>query len=176
MSKIWIIIFSLAFVGVAFAHGKASKRQPLPDSTKIYEHLIDMEDEDAHYGRNILGIVGGTTLVGLGTACLFGGIYFLRRHDKENNRWDEFVDESTGFVALIFSIPLYMAGIPILAYNVYTYSLRKEHAKKRDVYKRDLKYYNMRHHREKGASVQMSLFPPVDFIHSGGGLNLLMAF
>ena len=80
MSKIWIIIFSLAFVGVAFAHGKASKRQPLPDSTKIYEHLIDMEDEDAHYGRNILGIVGGTTLVGLGTACLFGGIYFLPHH------------------------------------------------------------------------------------------------
>ena len=161
---------------MAFAHGKASKRQPLPDSTKIYEQLIKMEDEDAHYGRNIAGIVGGSTLVGLGTVCLFSGIYFLKFHDKEDNAWDEFVDETTGVGALIFAVPLYMAGIPILAYNIYTYSLRKEHAKKRDVYKRDLKYYNMRHHREKGESVQMSLFPSVDFIHSGGGLNLLMAF
>jgi hypothetical protein len=176
MSKICIIIFFFAFAGVAFAHGKASKRQPLPDSTKIYEQLIEMEDEDAHYGRNIAGIVGGSTLVGLGTVCLFSGIYFLKFHDKEDNAWDEFVDETTGLGALIFAVPLYMAGIPILAYNIYTYSLRKEHAKKRDVYKRDLKYYNMRHHREKGESVQMSLFPSVDVIHSGGGLNLLMAF
>ena len=57
MSKICIIIFFFAFAGVAFAHGKASKRQPLPDSTKIYEQLIEMEDEDAHYGRNIAGIL-----------------------------------------------------------------------------------------------------------------------
>ena len=176
MSKIWIIIFSLAFVGVAFAHGKASKRQPLPDSTKIYEQLIELEDGDAHYGRNIAGIVGGSALVGLGTVCLFGGIYYLKFHGKEDNAWDEFVDESTGLGALIFAVPLYMAGIPILAYNIYTYSLRKEHAKQRDVYKRDLKYYNMRHHREKGESVQMTLLPSVDIIHGGGGMNLLMSF
>ena len=141
------------------------------DSTEIYQNLIAEENFDANYIPNVVGIVFGSVFTGTGTFFLVGGI--LGGNYSSGDAGDEIATKIAGGVLLGISIPFLAIGVPLLAYNIYQYNVRKNHANKRDEYIRAYKRYES---KKKKESVQWMIFPSVDFVNSNASLNAVMLF
>ena len=144
------------------------------DSADIYKELIDLENKDASYGANIEGIVFGGGLVCVGTFFLVIAIYAV--NEKSDDGWDEVGNRIAGGVALSISIPFYLLGIPVLAYNIHKYNVRKEHAIKRDKYQEAFDRYKVRMLQEGWKSVQLRVVPTLNLANASFGANAILSF
>ena len=144
------------------------------DSVKIYQDLIAQEDENAHYGFNVVGIVEGGLFVGVGTFFLAGGIYAI----NSKNDWLGIGNGliSAGGTMVIVALPCYLIGIPFLVYNIYAYKTSKKHAAKRDEYRDALYLYKLRQQQENRNSVQLMVTPTVNLANAGFGANAVLLF
>ena len=68
---------------------------------------------------------------------------------------------------------LFAIGTPLLAYNIYQYNVRKNHAEKRDEYIRAYKRYKK---QKEETSLQIMLLPSINFAHNAAGLSAVVAF
>ena len=141
------------------------------DSTEIYQNLIAEKNYNANYKPNVVGIVFGSVFTGTGTFFLVGGI--LGGNYSSGDAGDEIATKIAGGVLLGISIPFLAIGVPLLAYNIYQYNVRKNHAEKRDEYIRDYKRYEK---QKEEISLQIMLLPSINFAHKSTGLNAVGAF
>ena len=150
------------------------------DSTDIYKELIELENKDASYGANIEGIVFGGGLVCVGTLFLAIGIYAINETSDSDDGWGEVVNRAAGGAAggaaLSISIPFYLLGIPVLAYNIHKYNVRKEHAIKRDKYQEAFDRYKVRMQQEGWKSVQLTVVPTLNLAKASFGANAILSF
>lgn len=146
------------------------------DSVDIYKELIELENKDASYGANIEGIVFGGGLVCVGTFFLAIGIYAINETSDSDDGWGEVVNRAAGGAALGISIPFYLLGIPVLAYNIHKYNVRKEHAIKRDQYQEALDRYKVRMQEEGWKSVQLTVVPTLNLAKASFGANAVLQF
>ncbi len=144
------------------------------DSTEIYYDLIADENADAHYSQNIAGMIVGGALTGIGTFFLVGGLAV--GNDNGDDMGESLGNGILGGFMLIFSVPCYLVGIPVLATNTYYYIVHKNHAIKFDKYRESLKLYKQRRESEDSDAVRLMIIPSVNFANASGGLNLLVAF
>lgn len=144
------------------------------DSVKIYDELILQENKESSYGSNVVGIVVGSGISGVGTYFLVGGLYALNH--KSDDAGDEVFTAIAGGAMLGISITLYLVGIPVLAYNIYKYNVHKNHAIKRDEYQDSLNRYKLRKQQNEINSVQLMLFPTVNIANAGLGVNAILFF
>ena len=119
----------------------------------------------------MVGIVFGSVFTGTGTFFLVGGI--LGGNYSSGDTGDEIATKIAGGVLLGISIPFLAIGVPLLAYNIYQYNVRKNHANKRDEYIRAYKRYES---KKKKESVQWMMFPVVDFANANASLNAVVTF
>ena len=150
------------------------------DSVDIYKKMIELENKDASYGANIEGIVFGGGLVCVGTFFLAIGIYAINETSDSDDGWGEVVNRAVGGaagrVALSISIPFYLLGIPVLAYNIHKYNVRKKQALKRDEYKEALDRYKVRMQEEGWKSVQLTIVPTLNLAKASFGANAILHF
>jgi len=137
--------------------------------------LIADENVDARYNQNIVGMVLGGALTGVGTYFLAFGVYtyFIAKHDDDI---DEFISEAVGVIFMFYSIPVLGVGIPVLRVNICYYNVHKNHAIKRDKYRKSRELYKQRRKSENSAAMRLMIVPSVNFENAGGGINLLVAF
>ena len=74
-------------------------------------------------------------------------------------------------LALGFSIPTLLIGVPILVYNVKNYKVHKKRADKRDEYKEALERYKQKQH-----SVEVAITPVTNLAGSSIGINAILSF
>ena len=141
------------------------------DSTEIYQNLITEENLDANYTPNVVGIVFGSVFTGTGTFFLVGGI--LGGNYSSGDAGDEIATKIAGGVLLGISIPFLAIGVPLLAYNIYQYNVRKNHANKRDEY---IRAYNRYKKQKEETSLQIMLLPSINFAHNAAGFSAVVAF
>ena len=150
------------------------------DSVDIYKKMIELENKDASYGANIEGIVFGGGLVCVGTFFFVIGIYAINETSDSDDGWGEVVNRAVGGaagrVALSISIPFYLLGIPVLAYNIHKYNVRKEHAIKRDKYQEAFDRYKVRMQQEGWQSVQLRVVPTLNLANASFGANAILSF
>ena len=150
------------------------------DSVDIYKKMIELENKDASYGANIEGIVFGGGLVCVGTFFFVIGIYAINETSDSDDGWGEVVNRAVGGaagrVALSISIPFYLLGIPVLAYNIHKYNVRKEHAIKRDKYQEAFDRYKVRMLQEGWQSVQLRVVPTLNLANASFGANAILSF
>jgi len=144
------------------------------DSTEIYYDLIADENADARYSQNIAGMIVGGALTGIGTFFLVGGLAV--GNDNGDDMGESLGNGILGGFMLIFSVPCYLVGVPVLTVNIYYYNVHKNHAIKRDKYRESLKRYKQRKESEDSDAVRLMIVPSVNFANASGGLNLLVAF
>ena len=144
------------------------------DSIEIYYDLIADENADARYGQNIAGMIVGGALTGVGTFLLVGGLAI--GNDNGDDMGESLGNGILGGFMLIFSVPCYLVGIPVLTANIYYYNVHKNHAIKRDQYRESLKRYKQRRESEDSDAVRLMIVPSVNFTNASGGVNLLVAF
>ena len=137
------------------------------DSVDIYKKMIELENKDASYGANIEGIVFGGGLVCVGTFFFVIGIYAINETSDSDDGWCEVVS---------ISIPFYLLGIPVLAYNIHKYNVRKEHAIKRDKYQEAFDRYKVRMQQEGWKSVQLTVVPTLNLANASFGANAILSF
>ena len=152
---------------------KSSKNIQLTeiDSAEIYQNLIAEENLDANYTPNVVGIVFGSVFTGTGTFFLVGGI--LGGNYSSGDAGDEIATKIAGGVLLGISIPFLAIGVPLLAYNIYQYNVRKNHANKRDEY---IRAYNRYKKQKEETSLQIMLLPSINFAHNAAGFSAVVAF
>ena len=168
-------IFVLIASCVVFAQNDSPlQKESVADSIQIYEQLIKQENTEASSsGDNVVGMVwGGVFTVTGGVFFGTGLYYFLNYYNKKS--LNSIAGRAGGALTMIASAPFLLIGVPVLSYNIYKYNERRGHANKRDEYQQSLDSYNQR--RGTSGSIKMSLFPSLDFINGGGGLNLLTQF
>lgn len=174
MKLLHTLLFILVTSCVVFAQNDSLLQKiSIADSSQIYEQLIKQENTEASGGHNVAGIVWGGIFTVTGGVFLGLGINVLL-DNYHPETWDDVGDRIGGGLLIVGSIQLLLIGIPVLSYNIYKYNERKGHANKRDEYQQSLDSYNQR--RGTSGSIKMSLFPSLDFINGGGGLNLLTQF
>lgn len=144
------------------------------DSVDIYKELIALEDKESSYRANIEGIVVGGGLVCVGTFFLVSAIYVVNKTSEDP--WGDVFDRVAGGVAMGISIPFYLLGIPVLAYNIHKYNVRKEHAIKRDQYQEAFDRYKVRMQEEGWKSVQLTVVPTLNLAKASFGANAVLQF
>ena len=117
-------------------------------------------------------IVGGT-LFGLGTFSIGAGYYLLYEYSNSKDWGNEFAAKMEGTICLLGGGLLFAIGTPLLAYNIYQYNVRKNHANKRDEYIRAYKRYKK---QKEETSLQIMLLPSINFAHNAAGLSAVVAF
>ena len=163
----------ILFVGFFFHSYCFAQIESKIDSSQIYYDLIAEENFDANYIPNISGMIVGGTLFGLGTFSIGAGYYLLYEYSNSKDWGNEFAAKMEGTICLLGGGLLFVIGTPLLAYNIYQYNVRKNHANKRDEYIRAYKRYES---KKKKESVQWMIFPSVDFVNSNASLNAVMLF
>ena len=154
---------------------KSSKNIQLTeiDSAEIYQNLIAEENFDANYKPNISGMIVGGTLFGLGTFSIGAGYYLLHEYSNSKDWRNEFAAKMEGTICLLGGGLLFAIGMPLLAYNIYQYNVRKNHAEKRDEYIRAYKRYKK---QKEETSLQIMLLPSINFAHNAAGFSAVVAF
>ena len=163
----------ILFVGFFFHSYCFAQIESKIDSSQIYYDLIAEENFDANYIPNISGMIVGGTLFGLGTFSIGAGYYLLYEYSNSKDWGNEFAAKMEGTICLLGGGLLFAIGTPLLAYNIYQYNVRKNHANKRDEYIRAYKRYES---KKKKESVQWMIFPAVDFANANASLNAVMLF
>ena len=154
---------------------KSSKNIQLTeiDSAEIYQNLIAEENYNTNYKSNISGMIVGGTLFGLGIFSIGAGYYLLYEYSNSKDWGNEFAAKMEGTICLLGGGLLFAIGTPLLAYNIYQYNVRKNHAEKRNEYIRAYKRYKK---QKEETSLQIMLLPSINFAHNAAGFSAVVAF
>jgi hypothetical protein len=136
--------------------------------------LITEEYYNSDYKPNIVGMIVGGGIMGVGSYFCVGGIYAMNY--KNGNATDEIFTAIGGSIMLAISIPFYLFGTPILIYNIYQYNVHKSHLRKRDEYQEALDRYKQRKRGGVSGAVQLMILPELNFIERRSGLNAVFLF
>ena len=133
------------------------------DSIVFYEDSIREYSKGALYIQNVIGIIIGLPITTIGSiAFLIGTIGWIGAKGLE---------ALGAALALGFSIPTLLIGVPILVYNVKNYKVHKKRADKRDEYKEALERYKQKQH-----SVEVAITPVTNLAGSSIGMNAILSF
>ena len=173
MIKEWCTFFVVIFFicNYCFAQIKSEA-----DSSRIYYDLIAEENYKADYKPNVTGMIVGGSLTGVGIFLLGTGIYAFSSMPNEPESVNDAAGGFLGTFCILGSIPFLGFGLPILSYNIYQYSARKEHARKRDEYQNALDRYKLRKKDGESRTFRIMLFPSLKVNDGGGGLKTLLLF
>ena len=163
----------ILFVGFFFHSYCFAQIESKIDSSQIYYDLIAEENYNANYTPNISGMIVGGTLFGLGSFSIGAGYYLLYEYSNSKDWGNEFAAKMEGTICLLGGGLLFAIGMPLLAYNIYQYNIRKNHANKRDEY---IRAYNRYKKQKEETSLQIMLLPSINFAHNAAGLNAVVAF
>ena len=161
---------------LCFGNDLHSSKNNEIDSVEVYYDLIAEENYNADYKPNVTGMIVGGSLTGVGIFLLGTGIYAFSSMPNEPESVNDAAGGFLGTFCILGSIPFLGFGLPILSYNIYQYSARKEHARKRDEYQNALDRYKLRKKDGESRTFRIMLFPSLNVIDGGGGLKALLSF
>ena len=145
------------------------------DSVDIYKELIELEDKESSCAMDIVGIVVGGSITGIGAGLLGIGLYAMVDSSNKHAIGDAF-DSAAGFFVILASVPVLLVGIPVIVNNVGDYKMHKKHAIKRDEYKEALDRYKVRMQEEGWKSVQLTVVPTLNLAKASFGANAILSF
>lgn len=179
MNPIFKSLFFIAFFWeISFAEmgsepfGFETQTNVAEDSVEIYYDLIAEEHRNAHYSGNIVGMVTGGILTGIGTAIFVKGYQELDQSKKDTSWFG-------GLAAGLFtglSFPFLIVGLPVFVVNTCLFFVHKRHASRRDAYRDALKRYRERKENSKTEALEWGVVPFVNLADAGGGMNFVVAF
>jgi len=145
------------------------------DSIDIYKELIAQEDKESSCAMDVVGIVVGGGITGVGAGLLGIGLYAIFDSSNKHAIGDAF-DSAAGFFVILASVPVLLVGIPVIVNNVGDYKMHKKHALKRDEYKEALDRYKVRMQEEGWKSVQFMVVPTLNLAKASFGANAVLQF
>ena len=145
------------------------------DSTDIYKELIAQEDEESSCVMDVVSIVVGSGITGVGAGLLGIGLYAM--FDSSNQQsFDGAFNRVGGFFVILASVPVLLLGIPVIVNSVGDYKMHKEHAIKRDKYQEAFDRYKVRMQQEGWQSVQLNVVPTLNLANASFGANAILSF
>jgi hypothetical protein len=174
LKKIIVAFFFAVSYSLSFGDEVISPQSTNVDSVQIYHELITKEYYNSDYKPNIVGMIVGGGIMGVGTYFLVGGIYGMNY--KNGDATDEIFTTIGGSIMLAMSVPFYLIGTPILIYNIYQYNVHKGHLRKSDEYQAALDRYKLRKRGGESSALQLMIFPELNFIEKRGGVNAVVRF
>ena len=145
------------------------------DSIDIYKELIVQEDAESSCVMDVVGIVVGSGITGVGAGLLGLGLYAIFSNSNSQSMGDAF-DQFGGALAILASVPVFLLGIPVLVNNIGDYKVHKKHAMKRDEYQEALDRYKVRMQEEGWKSVQFMVVPTLNLAKASFGANAVLQF
>ena len=145
------------------------------DSISIYNELIALEDKESSCAMDVVGIVVGGGITGLGATLVGFGLYAMFSNSDPQSL-DESSKGFAGGLIILASVPVLLLGIPVLLNNIGDYKVHKKHAIKRDEYQEALDRYKVRKQQEEKTSVQLMVVPTLDLANIGFGANAVLLF
>ena len=145
------------------------------DSIDIYKELIALEDKESSCAMDVVGIVVGGGITGLGATLVGFGLYAMFSNSNSQSIGDSF-DRAAGGLLILASIPVLLIGIPVLVVNIGDYKVHKKHAMKRDKYQEALDRYKVRMQEEGWKSVQFMVVPTLNLAKASFGANAVLQF
>ena len=189
-NKLFFLILFVAGLSFALAneqpdlHGMPETKVPSKgeyvylvelDSIDIYKELIAQEDAESSCVMDVVGIVVGSGITGVGAGLLGIGLYAMFDSSNKHAIGDAF-DSAAGFFVILASVPVLLLGIPVIVNNVGDYKMHKRHAMKRDEYKEALDRYKVRMQEEGWKSVQLMVVPTLNLAKASFGANAVLQF
>ena len=145
------------------------------DSVDIYKELIAQEDEESSCVMDVVSIVVGSGITGVGAGLLGIGLYAM--FDSSNQQsFDGAFNRVGGFFVILVSVPVLLFGIPVIVNSVGDYKMHKEHAIKRDKYQEAFDRYKVRMQQEGWQSVQLRVVPTLNLANASFGANAILSF
>ena len=145
------------------------------DSVDIYKELIAQEDAESSCVMDVVGIVVGSGITGVGAGLLGLGLYAMFS-SSDSQSLDGSSKGFAGTLLLLASVPVLLLGIPVIVNNVGDYKMHKKHATKRDEYKEALDRYKVRMQEEGWKSVQFMVVPTLNLAKASFGANAVLQF
>ena len=145
------------------------------DSVDIYKELIAQEDKESSCVMDVVSIVVGSGITGVGAGLLGIGLYAM--FDSSNQQsFDGAFNRVGGFFVILASVPVLLLGIPVIVNSVGDYKMHKEHAIKRDKYQEAFDRYKVRMQQEGWQSVQLRVVPTLNLANASFGANAILSF
>ena len=145
------------------------------DSVDIYKELIAQEDKESSCVMDVVSIVVGSGITGVGAGLLGIGLYAM--FDSSNQQsFDGAFNRVGGFFVILASVPVLLLGIPVIVNSVGDYKMHKEHAIKRDKYQEAFDRYKVRMLQEGWQSVQLRVVPTLNLANASFGVNAILSF
>ena len=145
------------------------------DSVDIYKELIAQEDKESSCVMDVVSIVVGSGITGVGAGLLGIGLYAM--FDSSNQQsFDGAFNRVGGFFVILASVPVLLLGIPVIVNSVGDYKMHKEHAIKRDKYQEAFDRYKVRMQQEGWKSVQLRVVPTLNLANASFGANAILSF
>ena len=145
------------------------------DSVDIYKELIAQEDAESSCVMDVVGIVVGSGITGVGAGLLGLGLYAIFSNSNPRSL-DDGSEGFAGSFLILASVPVLLLGIPVIVNNVGDYKVHKKHALKRDEYKEALDRYKVRMQEEGWKSVQFMVVPTLNLAKASFGANAVLQF
>ena len=145
------------------------------DSVDIYKELIAQEDKESSCAMDVVGIVVGGGITGLGATLVGFGLYAMFSN-SDSQSLDESSKGFAGGLIILASVPVLLLGIPVLLNNIGDYKVHKKHAIKRDEYQEALDRYKVRMQEEGWKSVQFMVVPTLNLAKASFGANAVLQF
>lgn len=145
------------------------------DSIDIYKELIAQEDAESSCVMDVVGIVVGSGITGVGAGLLGLGLYAIFSNSNPRSL-DDGSEGFAGSFLILASVPVLLLGIPVIVNNVGDYKMHKKHATKRDEYKEALDRYKVRMQEEGWKSVQFMVVPTLNLAKASFGANAVLQF
>ena len=145
------------------------------DSVDIYKELIAQEDAESSCVMDVVGIVVGSGITGVGAGLLGLGLYAMFS-SSDSQSLDGSSKGFAGTLLLLASVPVLLLGIPVIVNNVGDYKMHKKHAMKRDKYQEALDRYKVRMQEEGWKSVQFMVVPTLNLAKANFGANAVLQF
>ncbi len=145
------------------------------DSVDIYKELIALEDKESSCAMDVVGIVVGGGITGLGATLVGFGLYAMFSNSDPQSL-DESSKGFAGGLIILASVPVLLLGIPVLLNNIGDYKAHKKHAIKRDEYQEALDRYKVRKQQEEKTSVQLMVVPTLNLAKASFGANAVLQF
>ena len=145
------------------------------DSIDIYKELIALEDKESSCAMDVVGIVVGGGITGLGATLVGFGLYAMFSNSDPQSL-DESSKGFAGGLIILASVPVLLLGIPVLLNNIGDYKVHKKHAIKRDEYQEALDRYKAKKTQEERNSVQLMVVPSFNLANAGFGANAILLF
>ena len=171
--NIVVLIFAFSLVSIA---GAADLDENIlgKDSVQIYNNLIEEESQDASYVPNVVGMVVGGGLTGVGTFFFVGGLYAFNH--KSTDAGDDVFTAIAAGAMMGLSIPFFLVGIPVLVYNVHQYKIHKSGSINSNQRQGALNKCRLNAVQDEMNSIQMMIVPILTMANPSVGANVLLLF